>query len=32
MYINIDKENCRLSTGNPTDELDLEKTGALYEF
>lgn len=30
--INVDPENCRLAHGNPVDELDMQKIGALYEF
>jgi hypothetical protein len=29
--INLDKD-CRIAMGKPTEELDLEKLGALYEF
>jgi hypothetical protein len=32
LEINVDPTNCRLALGNPVNELDMQKIGALYEF
>lgn len=32
MRYNSDPMNCRIALGNPADDLDMQKKGALYEF